>query len=47
VQTLLPQSAPLLQRSFVSHFSGQEPPQSVSVSLPLRTPSLQVAAWQT
>ncbi len=46
VHTPLWQSAPVLQSLPVAHPVGQEPPQSVSVSLPFFTPSLQVGSWQ-
>ena len=40
------QSWSTLQRLLGEHPLGHEPPQSASVSLPLVTPSMQVAYWQ-
>jgi hypothetical protein len=45
VQVPLRQSVPRLQALPSAHLP-QLPPQSTSVSLPFRVPSLQVAAWQ-
>ncbi|MFN7134483.1 MAG: hypothetical protein ACK4N5_20550, partial [Myxococcales bacterium] len=41
------QSAFTAQVPPVAHLLLHDPPQSTSVSLPLRTPSLQVGAWHT
>jgi hypothetical protein len=41
-----PQSVPDPHPCPAAHWVGQDPPQSTSVSVPLRTPSVQLGAWQ-
>jgi hypothetical protein len=47
LQTFVVQSAPVAHPSPTSQSSGHVPPQSMSVSEPFSTPSVQVAGWQT
>ena len=45
MHTSLRQSPAMAQPSVSSHFCGQDPPQSTSVSEPFLTPSPQLGAW--